>query len=86
SHHHTQKNYVQMELQVKEDGLCFHIENTMEKSEAGRKAGIGLLNLEKRLRLIYPQRHTLIVEGAAGLYSAKLELLGDPVTIKTQNN
>lgn len=86
SHHHAEKNYVQMELQVNGDGLCFHIENTMERSDAGNKPGIGLLNLEKRLRLIYPQRHTLTVEKSGGSYSAKLELLGDPVLIRSQNN
>lgn len=85
SHHTTQKNSVQIRLQVLEQGLCFHITNTVERNAQGKQAGIGLPNLEKRLRLIYPQRHTLFIERTEGAYSATLELRGDPVLLQNQN-
>lgn len=52
-------------LVEKEKGVLCTVENSVSVSEANveaRNSGIGLANLTKRLELIYPQNHELIVE------------------------
>lgn len=52
-------------LVEKEKGVLCTVENSISESETSlesRNSGIGLANLTKRLELIYPQNHELIVE------------------------
>lgn len=52
-------------LVEKEKGVLCTVENSLSESETNievRNSGIGLANLSKRLELIYPQNHELIVE------------------------
>ncbi len=54
-----------------EGSNCFYeVKNAIAKSANTEQKGIGLLNVERRLNLIYPDKHVLSVEETAGIYTA----------------
>ncbi|RAJ20598.1 GHKL domain-containing protein [Gelidibacter algens] len=52
------------------DSDTFQIEDTIEKG----KSGIGLLNVKKRLSLIYPEKHTLEIQREKNEYCVSLSI------------
>jgi two-component system, LytTR family, sensor kinase len=69
---------------VGNDGIEFYITNTTEpivsqsvlKEEPG-SGGLGLANLQRRLELLYPGKHTLKTEQDESVFTAKLKLTLD---------
>ncbi|MCK9205083.1 MAG: histidine kinase [Bacteroidales bacterium] len=58
------------------DRVGFFIENNKEPQPQDQShGGIGLVNVKKRLELLYPEKHTLIIHDADNLYSADLTLI-----------
>lgn len=54
--------YIKIDLRVAANELWFQVENSKSgngKQEANGSKGIGLRNVEKRLHLLYPNRHNL---------------------------
>ncbi|MEM7658792.1 MAG: histidine kinase [Bacteroidota bacterium] len=64
--------YIHLHLEAKGKQLTFSIENNYDPSTSPRPRGIGLENLEKRLKHIYPKRHELKIDQQAGVYRVKL--------------
>jgi two-component system, LytTR family, sensor kinase len=57
--------------------LLFTTENTIalrEKTGKEENGGIGISNVEKRLNLLYPDRHTLQFEAKDGIYKVELRV------------
>ncbi|MEO6759630.1 MAG: histidine kinase, partial [Saprospiraceae bacterium] len=56
--------------------LVFKVENTVENvaEPSGVSGGIGLKNVRRQLDLVYPQRHILTTEKAAGWFRAHLQI------------
>lgn len=58
--------------------LSFSIENSIGNSEqegsVKQDAGIGLMNVKKRLSLLYPQQHELLILQNEDVYSVKLQI------------
>ena len=51
-------------LQVKENNICFRVQNTLGKVdevEPDKYKGVGLENVRRRLALLYPGKHTLTI-------------------------
>ena len=71
------QSYIAMEITVDQKRLTFTCENTdysnIKKVEL-EKGGIGLENVKRRLALVYPGRHSLILGPENGKYNVKLEL------------
>jgi len=44
------------------------------KNNENDKSGIGLVNVERRLELLYPQSHNIIIEEKDDLYTVNLEI------------
>jgi len=62
---------------VKGNQLLFKTENTIslrEKNGETENGGIGINNVEKRLNLIYPNRHYISYEGREGLFKMELKI------------
>ncbi|MFI5154301.1 MAG: sensor histidine kinase [Chitinophagales bacterium] len=76
SHHSNQKNYVNLELSRRGDRFYFYIQNSRDEvQEPGEPgSGIGLMNVKRRLALLYPDHHELSIKSENGTFSVELEL------------
>ncbi len=66
-------------IEIKEDAIDLYTENSFEKQEVDETdplqvGGIGLKNVERRLELIYPENHQLIVKELRQLYIVNLSI------------
>lgn len=68
-------SFAHFSLSVQGDELFFEAINSMGKSlEKTEKSGTGLENLEKRLQLIYPQKHQLDIEQTSNQFKVILHI------------
>ncbi|MRT93615.1 sensor histidine kinase [Ancylomarina sp. 16SWW S1-10-2] len=66
---------ISMTLDLEED-FCFRIKNPInEIEESNRHGGIGLENLRKRLKLIYPDKFDLNIKKDKGFFEVELRLM-----------
>ena len=69
---------IAVKLEETDGGLCFTVRNTLltdEEMASKKQGGVGLVNLEKRLELLYPEAHKLTYgKLESDYYEAKLEL------------
>lgn len=69
----TDEAYINIKLVVHKDEVSFTVENNYEAQQNDDK-GIGIDNLQNRLRLLYPAQHSLQIENENGVYCAQLKL------------
>lgn len=70
----TGDTFIHMKLMSMEGSVLFEIQNNFEADEIRRSGGIGLKNLQRRLQLLFPEKHTLLLDGASnGVYKATLK-------------
>jgi LytS/YehU family sensor histidine kinase len=75
SHHGQQKNEVQIRLARENGSMKFSVYNTTEpKQDVTKSGGIGLANVQKRLALLYPNKHRLEVKESDGWFGIELNL------------
>ena len=76
--HAISKGFVHILLDIEDKDIIFHIENSKPDSiplpEHPRSGGIGLVNVRRRLNILYPDHHTLTVDDQPNLYSVDLKL------------
>lgn len=65
--------FVEISLVADKNEIIFEVKNNFEDLSDGVE-GIGLANLERRLALQYPNRHTLEIIKANNVFNAKLRL------------
>lgn len=70
------KQWVLLRIHAAGRTLQFELSNSKSPHNlpASSKQGIGLANVEKRLQLIYPGRHTLLIEAEEQVYRVRLSL------------
>ena len=66
--------YVHLSIKTQNDEVFFEIENNYDIEQPKGNHGIGLENLKRRLELVYPKKHTLIVSTSENIYKAQLTL------------
>lgn len=66
--------YVHLNLSTIGQEIHFEIENNFDSDEAVMNTGIGLKNLKRRLELVYPHQHSLLISESANVYKATLIL------------
>ena len=72
--------YVKVFVKTQVDGLKFSIANSKPaggsevSKQEGYQGGIGLINVKKRLRLLYPQKHELKVGSTATEFKVELDI------------
>jgi len=66
NHHLQGGGFVRLNLRVQGEDLEFSIENSkaenLPRQDHPRSGGIGLANVRQRLKILYPENHTLLVE------------------------
>lgn len=65
---------VDIYLTVKKHLLTFNINNNYDPLEASESNGIGLRNLRRRLKLIYPENHQFSIKYSDGICVAQLSI------------
>lgn len=71
----TQQNFIKLDLKVDtEKVLQLHLENSHNAEKTDGNSGIGLKNVERRLNLIYPNRHTLDIERGVNFFKVTLTI------------
>lgn len=72
------EGYVNILLEVEDESLMFFIENSKPSSipmQANvRSGGIGLVNLRRRLDILYPEKHKLEIHNSPNTYAVSLEI------------
>jgi two-component system LytT family sensor kinase len=77
-----EKLEVAIDLHIENKTLIFEITNTSESEEKEHK-GIGLENIQKRLEMLYPDAHHLIVEDKKNQFRIRLQISIDGLKSKT---
>jgi len=70
----TQDAWVKISLIAGNGKVIFAIENNFDPNELSGQRGIGLDNLERRLELIYPDKHGLSLKSQDQVFKAQLQL------------
>ena len=76
--HAISEGFVHIILHVEDNDILFHIENSKPDSipqpEHPRSGGIGLVNVRRRLNILYPDHHTLTIEDQPNVYMVDMKL------------
>lgn len=66
--------WVKINISIENDFLSLHLTNSMpsEHARLGKKSGIGLTNVKKRLELLYPHNHQLTIVPGKEVFMIKL--------------
>ena len=77
----TEGSFILLNISVNPKGeLLFYVENSKEEDsneEMGEYSGVGLQNVKKRLMLLFPHRHELIIQNSIKKFSVNLKLKTD---------
>lgn len=71
---YTIENPIEISLSCNEQKLIFEIKNEIGKQKKDKLGGIGLINLENRLEILFPLKHLLISETRNNIFYVKLEI------------
>ncbi len=77
SHFTDRKNTVDISIERKETSLLFSVVNTAEpvkETMVAKQGGIGLVNVQRRLALLYPGKHSLAIEDKGNVFRVSLQL------------
>jgi LytS/YehU family sensor histidine kinase len=66
--------FIEVSLKLSQGVLHLTVKNSIHRNRAADSGGIGLKNVQKRLRLIYPDRHKLEIFKEANMYTANIQL------------
>ena len=66
--------FIHMSLKTDQNTLFFTIENSIIHDQSNLSTLVGLENTQRRLALLYPQRHQLLITTPNNTYSLKLTL------------
>jgi sensor histidine kinase YesM len=69
--------YIDIQMYLADGKLHFKVENRFVENSAEVKdsaSGIGLNNVRRRLNLLYPQKHTLNIDSANGIFNVYLQI------------
>ena len=70
------QQWIKLSITIKEDHLDFKLSNSKPPDTLGTnsKKGIGLANVQKRLQLLYPEKHFLKIESTDDIYFVQLQI------------
>ena len=75
SHHNSNDNFVRLDMNRRNGHFIFTAENSTEPGKTTElHGGIGLINVKRRLELLYPGKHTLHIDDEKDRYRIELIL------------
>ncbi|MEP7169295.1 MAG: histidine kinase [Bacteroidota bacterium] len=75
SHFEDKQNEIKIDVKKINDELFLHVMNTKEESQLNEEqSGIGLANVQRRLKLLYPDEHELVINETSTLYEVNLKI------------
>jgi LytS/YehU family sensor histidine kinase len=74
SHFSDTPNEVKIQMNVTDLIFEMRVLNTVSNTPASPTGGIGLKNAQRRLALLYPNRHRLTITNEQGLFEVNLQL------------
>ncbi|MBC6112962.1 sensor histidine kinase [Pedobacter fastidiosus] len=69
-----EKQPVRIKLKVQNNRLSFEVSNKISHAQKDHSSGVGLVNIQRRLDLIYPEKHELLVSNNGNTYKTTLIL------------
>lgn len=78
SNHETKPNGIAIRLLLGNNSLifsCFNTKNGKTAKSADGSGGIGIVNVKRRLELLYPQRHELNIAESTDTFEVELKLI-----------
>ena len=67
--------FIRIRLNQQGDNLCFEVDNTVFEREMKNSKRMGIENCRKRLSLLYPERHHLVIgKDKDNIFHVRLEL------------
>jgi len=69
-----EKQPVRIRLKVQNKRLSFEVSNKISHAQKDRSSGVGLVNVHRRLDLIYPDRHEILISNNGNTYKTSLIL------------
>ncbi|WP_231462387.1 MULTISPECIES: sensor histidine kinase [unclassified Pedobacter] len=67
-----EKHPIRVRLKVYQKRLSFEVSNKISHAQKDHTSGIGLVNIHRRLDLIYPDKHDLLIANNGNTYKATL--------------
>lgn len=79
--------WVRLKIIIEKDTLYLYLSNSKstQANNVKSKSRIGLKNVEKRLRLLYPHEYTLNIESTDDTFSVKMQVLLKTDEVVMQN-
>ncbi len=75
SSNNSKNSYIYISLKAKNDSIKFYTEkNKSEMNSKKTKSGIGLINVQKRLDIIYPEKYSLKISDEKEVFKVFLEI------------
>ncbi len=70
------QQWIKLDISIHHNQLDFTVSNSkpLQTTDANNKKGIGLANVQKRLQLIYPRKHNLIIADEPECFSVHLTI------------
>ncbi|WPR71931.1 sensor histidine kinase [Flavobacterium sp. NG2] len=74
--HNTQESFIEIKIETTGEMILFEIENSLNKAPISKDkvGGIGIRNVQKRLSLLYPEKHELVIRENQDTYKVVLKI------------
>jgi two-component system LytT family sensor kinase len=78
SHHNDKRNFVEIDLSRQNGTFLFTVSNSKDNHRSTEpQGGIGLVNVQRRLELLYPGKHQLMITDKEETFTIQLQLAID---------
>jgi len=77
---------VKIKISVIKDRLTLTVSNKINRNQKDSSSGIGLVNIKRRLKLIYPGRHELLISDNGETYKTRLNIQLDNAESRKQKD